>query len=49
MRLYLPVDNETGGLGDDVGLLSTHLEVVDIFKWRLLLMVMLMRLNMTLR
>lgn len=29
MRLYLPMDNETGGLLDEVSLLSTYLEVVD--------------------
>lgn len=29
MRLYLPMDNETGGLAEDVSLLSTYLEVVD--------------------
>lgn len=29
MRLYLPMDNETGGLADNVSLLSTYLEVVD--------------------
>lgn len=29
MNLYLPMDNETGGLADDVSLLSTYLEVVD--------------------
>jgi DNA polymerase III alpha subunit (gram-positive type) len=28
-KLYMPLDNETGGLGDDVSLLSTYLEVVD--------------------
>lgn len=28
-RLYLPMDNETGGLHDDVCLLSTYIEVVD--------------------
>ena len=28
-NLYLPMDNETGGLGDTVSLLSTYLEVVD--------------------
>lgn len=28
-RLYLPLDNETGGLHEDVCLLSTYLEVVD--------------------
>ena len=29
MRLYLPMDNETGGLHDEVSLLSSYLEVVD--------------------
>jgi hypothetical protein len=29
VRLYLPMDNETGGLADNVSLLSTYLEVVD--------------------
>ncbi len=29
MRLYLPMDNETGGLHEDVCLLSTYIEVVD--------------------
>lgn len=29
MKLYLPMDNETGGLHDDVSLLSSYLEVVD--------------------
>jgi DNA polymerase III alpha subunit (gram-positive type) len=29
MNLYLPMDNETGGLPDEVSLLSTYLEVVD--------------------
>lgn len=29
MRLYLPMDNETGGLAPNVSLLSTYLEVVD--------------------
>lgn len=29
VRLYMPLDNETGGLADDVSLLSTYLEVVD--------------------
>lgn len=29
MTLYLPMDNETGGLADNVSLLSTYLEVVD--------------------
>ena len=29
MRLYLPMDNETGGLHEDVSLLSSYLEVVD--------------------
>lgn len=28
-RLYMPLDNETGGLHEDVCLLSTYLEVVD--------------------
>lgn len=28
-RLYLPMDNETGGLAENVSLLSTYLEVVD--------------------
>jgi DNA polymerase III alpha subunit (gram-positive type) len=29
MKLYLPMDNETGGVVDGVSLLSTYLEVVD--------------------
>lgn len=29
MNLFLPMDNETGGLPDEVSLLSTYLEVVD--------------------
>lgn len=29
MRLYLPMDNETGGLDDETCLLSTYLEVID--------------------
>lgn len=29
MRLFLPMDNETGGLSKGVSLLSTYLEVVD--------------------
>jgi DNA polymerase III alpha subunit (gram-positive type) len=28
-KLYMPLDNETGGLADNVSLLSTYLEVVD--------------------
>lgn len=30
MQLFLPMDNETGGLSKGVSLLSTYLEVVDI-------------------
>lgn len=29
MRLYLPMDNETGGLAENVSLLSSYLEIVD--------------------
>jgi DNA polymerase III alpha subunit (gram-positive type) len=35
MNLYLPMDNETGGLSKDVSLLSSYLEVVND-KWQVI-------------